>query len=620
MRRAALATAAVLVAVLSTTSGFASAYETPEGGTLTVQVEEYWTMEGHEDFDEEYNWSEMANLTQYALLGEPFMNASGVDGTYTGTFYPPVVAAVSDGATEAARFGGLARFKSEWVMSGSSWSWWRCPVLNLGNWTTLELAVWHVDNPALLSTSGAYMTPSAAAHPTLVFNQTYGHNATQENVTWFQHNETAWGFEFNLTWVRVVAPVHADRSYYYRFYVQQEYNDAGLLAMWSSGDIGDDSVNRSWFAMPPAEPETVDGDLDLAVVHQYGMGAAVSGFNVSPGEGEESVVHFYVDCAPAADHDDVLTFAMAFQEVVTNDTNVRVLVQDGVGYSWEFWVASEGPADFALRSSAFDGLDDTARFEVTLTFQNASNAFWIYDAWSDYAETVEGAGAADTTNRFWMDDDPVYPYGVYVHFSPVCALQSSPDGGWLNTNPPPVYMLSGRYYNAWELQRKEHNDPLWLKILRFSVWIPFYVYNTADKFFLRDVLPDLTMPMYVRFLNAIADRLWDHPGPIIRFINRVAFYVHEFVDAVVKYGPAVLYFLARVIFMVIMVPAFVAAVLYVNGVKRFFVVFAAFGPVAAADYATRFNKNVVATAQQVYGAAARGRMAAGKVALKVVGR
>lgn len=227
----------------------------------------------------------LSNSSQHYLLNynqtvQDFMNKTGIEGTFTGGYLPPALYRMNSSITQGAvKVTGLTRFRSSAVMSGSSYSWWRVPVEN-PNTTVLELNIWRVDSPALLNFTYGYIGPNEISHPCKVFNGIYNpFDSETLNKTYYWHNITTdWNYSHHFVWVKVVAPLHSDNHYCY------QYSLTGLteaLFYFSQNDIGDDRIFKSWASGISDTGEFLEADLDCTVIHQFGMGHAVSGFDVN---------------------------------------------------------------------------------------------------------------------------------------------------------------------------------------------------------------------------------------------------------------------------------------------------------------------------------------------------
>lgn len=256
------------------------------------------------EFNETYNASapEARSLSNYNVSAVPFMNASGVSGTFTGPFTPPLFYKVAEETNWTNdRVSTIVRFKSEEVMSGSSVSWWRCPALGLkGNDTnfTVLFRIWHVDSPGLLDSDivgDLYDNEPNMARTTIVFGRAYGKSAVYggaANVTYYWQNYTAgdaWdysdsGTNLSFLWLRVDAMIHADESYlvdWEMWSAEDHLEGEGKRLTFTACDVGDNGIYKTWLKFN-ASTVLTECDLDVSVVHQYGIGHSVSGWPVEP--------------------------------------------------------------------------------------------------------------------------------------------------------------------------------------------------------------------------------------------------------------------------------------------------------------------------------------------------
>lgn len=256
------------------------------------------------EFNETYNASapEARALSNYNVSAVPFMNASNVTGTFTGPFTPPLFYKVAEETNWTNdRVSTIVRFKSEEVMSGSSVSWWRCPALGLkGNDTNFSviLRIWHVDCPGLLDSdivADLYDNEPNMARTTIVFGRGYGKHAVyggDENVTYYWQNFTAgdaWdysdsGTNLSFLWLRVDTMIHSDESYlvdWEMWSAADHLEGEGKRLAFTACDVGDNGIYKTWLKFN-ASTVLTECDLDVSVVHQFGIGHSVSGWPVVP--------------------------------------------------------------------------------------------------------------------------------------------------------------------------------------------------------------------------------------------------------------------------------------------------------------------------------------------------
>jgi len=211
-----------------------------------------------------FNWNQTV---------EPFETNNSITGSFTGTFLPPIEFQVVEGVGNLTLLG-LVKFKSTWIMSGSTESWWRVPCQgpSFGNGTNLTL--WHIDSPATLDveTDGS---PNNISHPIKIFDQDFNMNATSLNDTVRYWNGTAWNRSFNSTWVRVLAQIHTDEFYLVRWVIN--ISSGPYLIRFSSTDQCEDRVFKTWVIHENGTKEIYEADIDYSVLHIHGMGHAVWG-------------------------------------------------------------------------------------------------------------------------------------------------------------------------------------------------------------------------------------------------------------------------------------------------------------------------------------------------------
>lgn len=576
----------IMVVLVVIGSTFASAVETREIEQLTLVTPLY-----EDDYNTTINWSDpaSASLSNYNSTVIPFMEETNVSGTFTGSFMPPILAQVSDStsATEAW-VSCIARFKSDWVMSGSSYSWWRVPIQNISDFSFINLTIWHLDNPSLISITDSSGDPNEATRPMRIYSNLY--NPDGEGLVWFNQTVTAWNFEWNFTWLRVVAPIHSDESYYARFVYWHADQPGGQELMFTQSDVGDDQILRSWFY----EGEVIEfnGDLDISVIHEYGMGYGVSGFEVPSNATNNVSIKFYSSTSTPIEDGEYLTFMMPFFYDISTSNNVRIYIQDW-NTTWydEWWVAEgDNVTDFTIHSSLWSHSYSCSKFLIMITFYNTSNLLYIWDQFSEFY-IYDDDWSAYRENRFYCTNHPWAPdYLYYFHFTPYHALQVS-DGEWVNTIIDPVYEIGGKFYSGYKYETVERSYPWYIQILVGAVTIPWALYYFLDKIIFVDALPNLELEDYLNWFSTTAHNLKNNP--VVKFIVSIGMYIWEFITFIVKWAPYVLAALLKGLNLFIFIPVWITCILIFNGLKRYFVVMARDGPEAASDYADEFLKNCV---------------------------
>jgi len=577
----------ILVQVLASLAAPVSAYETvrtgPRSQTLIVNV----SADANASYTDTFNASDPASgsVLNYNASVLPWMNASGVRGTFTGSWLPPSLWQIHDGGALLLELFGLARFKSCEVMSGSSYSWWRLP-LEDPNTTMIELEIWHVDNPELVNWTPSRSSPVEVAHPLLVWDEFYNaKSATQlgRNVWW--SNLTAWNYSHHWLWVLVVAPLHSDEHYAYKW-------SLGLVPdavrpYFSLGDVGDDGLFRSWFySSVYYTMQKCDADLDCSVVHQYGMGDAVSGFGIDSSAPPTSI-NFFSRTSQLVHNGDYLTFMMPFMRDVSNTSNAQVTVKPyDSSWSVSWWVAATGPTDCTVHSFQSPG-GTFEKFRVNVTFQNQSNWIFMSDANSEFDLDFDDDGPY-ATNYFTCFGHANWSDGRRFYFRPYHALQET-EGEWVNTHIPPVYILDGHVVN-WSLRPnldRSPRTPWYVKVVGTIMEIPLYIYWGLD-WLLFDILPDLSRDQYWHMLDRVAqwlkNNLWEPLCNIGAWICKASVWLAENWS----------YILAGILMginLIIFLPVWGWTILTIHGVKQWFLILVRDGPAAAGAYADEFLRN-----------------------------
>lgn len=250
------------------------------GDTLTV---EGW-LRLDNDFDFEpnmtFNISDPSNtyLLNYNQTVQGFQNKSGLTGTFTGPFLPPIEiqAAVNKNDIQTFTVCGLAEFKSDWILSGSSESWWRVPERGPYYSDMVNLTIWNVGSPSALNFTDSTV-PNLASHPRKVHDFSYSLDESEKNSTFYWYNTTAWEHQFNSTWVRVNTQIYGGESYAIRWEMTNRSTWAKHWLRLSQNDMADDGVFNTWLFYPNGTRDNISADLDISVLHTYGMGYSVSG-------------------------------------------------------------------------------------------------------------------------------------------------------------------------------------------------------------------------------------------------------------------------------------------------------------------------------------------------------
>ena len=248
----------------------------------TLEWEQWVRIDPSDDmtYNETFNASasNSTDWTNYNATIIPFMNDTNISGTFTGSYLPPVVYELNDQLTWSTVIGSVVRFKSEWVMSGSSVSWWRCPALNLTGWSTFYLKIWRLESPGWLNIEWPPAGPNGASRPFKVYETWYA-GATR-NETWISHDVNAWDRNWTFIYNKVEAPIHSDTTYFAQWTILggNLTEEGGQHILMSQSDVGDDG--RYYTNTYSGEGIDLEADLDISVVHQYGMGHTVSGFQL----------------------------------------------------------------------------------------------------------------------------------------------------------------------------------------------------------------------------------------------------------------------------------------------------------------------------------------------------
>lgn len=572
--------------------------------TQTTELTQILTVNPDESmvWNSTFNMSDpaSANLMNYNQTVQPFMNDTGISGIFTGTFMPPMIWQVADNTSfDGFFFMQLVSFRPDWIMSGSSVSWWRLPVLNVTDWDRLWMMIYRIGNPGFLTLdNSAPSIPNPSSRPLKVYEQEYW--AEKRNVTWYEQNVTAWERNFTHYWLKVDAPIYSDEHYLAVFYIETSTTIPGIRCQFAQTDVSDDQMFESYIYIDGSY-ETIEADLDISVIHQYGMGHTVSGWEVA--EGTNKTINFYSRTSEAVTNGDYVTFMMPFMKDISNASNAQVTINN-INKSWEnsYWIAENGPTDFTIRSFLWSEAYNNQVFRINVTFQNQSNQIYIHDKYSDLDPWANTKYVEHKFNDWYPPPYTNYTIIFYychaVWFRPYHALQVT-EGAWVNTIVDSIYYLDGRIVDIDDLQFKttDHSDPLYIKVAAGALTIALYIYNIQD-FLLMDILPDLdgeTVEAYI--IDAmIALRAFADP------IFILAGYFVEAVKWIANAATHLFYALMYSISLIILIPAFFLACLATNGIKRFFVIMSSHGFWAAVEYGANFFKN---STQLVYRATGR---------------
>ena len=399
-------------------------YIDPDGTKMT------WT--------DTFNFSDPSSndLTNYNSTIVPFMDETGINGTFTGTFLPPMTWKINDSVTfDEFRFSSLVRFKSSWVMSGSSVSWWRAPVLNITDWSELNISIWNIVNPSLLNFSSPGV-PNAVSVPTLIYYETY--HSERRNVTWFEQNVTAWDYDYTFYWFRVDAPIHANEDYLIEFKVDGSSCPDGVLVQFSQTDVSDDHIFRSWFDF--GDPYEAGCDLDISVIHQYGMGHTVSGWEID--------ISTYIIIDDELENVDGTTFDIHnpdYYNYVPGDGNLEIdtdQAADGNSSLWFNYPSGTTPScsydtyiDNGIWTAEFDIRADNTAAWMELSFHNKDdNPNWLTPfrfAYPSGTCTLFYGNGVGGTNSVFTDPGSVI-INTWYHVRIDCDIDNNKWRGWLD--------------------------------------------------------------------------------------------------------------------------------------------------------------------------------------------
>lgn len=338
--------------------------------------------------------------TNYEKLVTPFIENTSISGGYSGSFLPPskfqLNSATSSDLNNHLILTSFVEFEGKNLLSGSSVSWWRCPYFYNGSqpdsrdWN-LGLYIYHVDLPRQVNISWEKATGSAnypayptdSAHPSLVFSRGYTdcgqtQDDKQYNLTnsfTVPANDTLVNpdmplnliaganynpYKFNVTldysfsWFNVTAPIYPNETYMVIWDIRDNdigSNDAG--SCWiTATDVGGNGYGRSLISWNSQDIYELPIDLDTSVIFQYGMGAGVTGHQLSDND-PDAQSHTSLFSNPSFEN--AWSYADDFTDQAVYDTRYTKSVSAPL-YSWIRRDDSANEVEFRLnRSGYFSG-------------------------------------------------------------------------------------------------------------------------------------------------------------------------------------------------------------------------------------------------------------------------
>jgi len=568
---------------------------------------------GH-DADFTWNISDPNNtyLFNWNQTVEGFQNDTGLNGTFTGPFLPPgevmIVENLND--IDTLTICGQTRFQSSWIMSGSSESYWRVPERGPGYGGIVNLTIWRIDSPGILNFTNAW-EPNSASHPILVFNYSYELTNTELNDTYrFYNTTTSWdNHTFNSTWVRVAAPIHGDDSYAFRWEVTNRSTYYEHWVRLAQNDIGGDRIYTTWLFYPNGTRYFLNADLDVSVLHVFGMGHSVWG-DTAENVVDDPVIQWDVQLRDPIDEGDNLTVMVPFVSPVTNDSQVRISVATFNG-SWSAWfyASEDGPTDFGLKSWTWDAGWPAQNFTITLTIMNTTRTLWIYDP-----NTEGDPDFPYLFSRYNYTSHDWAPAGYNFGGIPYGILQVT-NGSWENTQPVHEFYLGGRqvdpdsvYNKAWGRSRSSQHSDDWILdmlvtgyegIARVTAAISFSFDGQFGRAW--DALDfDTPFPTdapwyfgkyYLQFVMAVKDFLGDLGD---KFWSAMA-WIYEGIVWLVENAGWVLAGAFKILTLFIAIPIWGRFFLVIGALIKFGWIMAQDGLIKSAEFASEFWSNYIAT-------------------------
>ena len=603
-------TVMVIIMILFVIPAPALAYDSYHTGPREENYYVRFNEDQNASYTMTFNLSNSActHLFNFNQTVSPFMNNTSIVGTFTGPWMPPSLITYQNGSAIYALLSSITKFQSNQVMSGSSYSWWRVPLDNPFV-TSCQLKIWKVENPNMVNWTGTAPSrvPISLCHPTLVWNNIYNlKSSTELNKTHYWWNGTTeWNYSHKMAWVRVVAPLHSDISYVYQWTLSLVSSFVRIYM--SLNDIGEDSIYKSWI-QTDSGANIADADLDCSVIHQYGMGDAVSGFEVAA----NSSLHFYSQLGIPRQSigrggflmpshtwikdGECLTFMMPFIFDATNTSNIHVNITSFDGHWWEdYWVATDGGTDFTVHSVIYDDLIDNSVcsiFHINVTFQNETNLIFIYDPITIWDPSYDDEGVY-ATHRFRVIDDPNFPDNPYIYFKPYHSLQITA-GIWMNTYVYPISILDGKVIDPQVLRLFDASEYYRLHYKWEVGWNDFkdVILHGYIRGAILDYLGIGNGEILAAWFDISPKQLRDDVARAIRIVGYALYQLGGYIVAAGKwFADNSSYVFAAMFFglgLLIFVPIWLALVSFNNRIKNFFLVLARDGPEDAADFAARF--------------------------------
>jgi len=568
-------------------------------GAETREVYGSLRLEADADFDANFtfNLSDPANsyLMNWNQTVEGFQDNASLDGAFTGPFLPPLEMLVKTNLNDVETLTacGVTRFKKEWVMSGSTESWWRVPWRGPYYGDTVNLTLWRVGSPDQLNFTTD--TPNSASHPTKVFDHSYDLDVDELNLTFRWYNTTAWNHTFNSTWVRVAAPVHGDEFYAFKWEVTNDTTYAEHWLRFAQNDVADDRIFTTWVFYPNETYDYLEADLDVSVLHVVGHGYGMWGREFE----DDDNITFRKALEEDIENGDYLTVMVPFLEMVDNSTNVWVSVNVvESGYSAAFLVAENGPTDFGLHSWLYDLPASGSTVQVTIRIQNRTRTLWVLDP-----NTKEDPDVTWELSRHVVENHAWAPDDYYFGGVPYASVQVT-NGSWVNALPPPVYILGGRVVGLESVVKRSQDSPDW--------WVQYYLDGyegmvrvwLAIKFTIRgdyanasNILdPDAPFPTDVgwfpgRYFFQAAFALADFGGQVWSALV----WVYNGIVWIVKNAPWVIAGTLKILTLFITLPIWARYFILIGGLIKFGWTMARKGLIEAAEFADEFWTNYIAT-------------------------
>jgi len=275
--------------------------------------------------DPEINWTVTHNIANgsewryfdYNLTWQPFFeNNTDLNGILIHNLIAPLAVELDYDENERHEwsFGSFFRLTPEAIMDGVSEAWFRLPITDLPENSTISLKVWKIQDanafnmsfdafgkPSFNNQANAFIVHNLTSEVDGFKNTTTGPVLEEIDTYWPNYRrwlnisvpETNNTFWYNFTYFKACFGLFPNEYYFVEFDIDM-WAEAGAPAakmLISSGDLGDDYRNNSWLWVNDAS-RYMPVDLDTPILCTYGMSNGITGMGVRTDKNEASLCHF----------------------------------------------------------------------------------------------------------------------------------------------------------------------------------------------------------------------------------------------------------------------------------------------------------------------------------------